>query len=535
MRVATRVLVSFGAVVIFAMRFASAAGAVADEEERNAARMTLSECLTQALENNLDLRIAKLDPQSARNQVTFQRSVFDPVLGADASYGENTSSFDTTRNDVLNPPPTTSADGSDSSGWRGKASLKQLLNFGAVYTVALSGSNSDASGNSFNPPNFFTLQESTDDSTSLDLTFNLPLLKGFGKDVNTVNLVLARNDERISDEELRRRVEVTLKAVEDAYWDVAASRAAVKVSKESLELAHDLFDLNKKKVEVGTLAPIEITQAEAGVASREEGVIVAENLLRDTEDNLRRLLAIPNDDPLWSKSIIPTDEPRSSAQEIDLDGALAKALAARPEILNARVQAESNDLSAHVAKKNLRHQLNLAVTLASSRFSSSVDTLAGSPPVPAVTTDINSGEGGPDWSVGLVYSYPIGNRAAKATAANAEISNERSKVAVLSAEQDVRVDVRSAVRAVESGAKRVAAAHSNTILQQKTVDAELKKFENGMSTSFEVLRIQTDLTNAQVAEIRAVLDYNKSLANLERAKGTLLDSKGLKLAANGGR
>jgi len=131
--------------------------------------------------------------------------------------------------------------------------------------------------------------------------------------------------------------------------------------------------------------------------------------------------------------------------------------------------------------------------------------------------------------VGLLYSYPIGNRAAKATSANAEIDKERARIAVASAEQDVRVDVRAAVRAVESGAKRVAAAHANTVLQQKTVDAELKKFENGMSTSFEVLRIQTDLSDAQVAEIRALLDYNKSLADLERAKGTLLESKGMKL------
>jgi outer membrane protein TolC len=505
----------------------------ADDEEPNAVRMTLSECLTRALANNLDLSIAKLDPETTRHTVTFQDSVFDPVLGAGANYGETKSDFETTRNDILNPPATTSNDGNDGSTLNGNASLKQLLSFGADYRVDLTAREAKSSGNSFNPPNFFTLQNSDDTSVALAFSFNLPLLKGFGKEVNTASLVLAKNDARMSDEEFRRRAELTLKSVEDAYWDVAASRAAVKVSKQSLKLAQDLYDLNKKKVEVGTLAPIEITQAEAGVASREEGVIVAENLLRDTEDNLRRLQAVPKDDPLWSRPIIPTDEPRSGAQAIDLNAAIATALEARPEVRNARIQAESSDLSARVAKKNVRHQLDLAVDLASSRFDSAFDTLAGSPPVPAVTTDLNNGKGGPDWTVGLLYSYPIGNRAAKATSANAEIDKERAHIAVESAEQDVRVDVRTAVRAVESGAKRVAAAHSNTVLQQKTVDAELKKFENGMSTSFEVLRIQTDLSDAQVAEIRALLDYNKSLADLERAKGTLLEAKGMKLDTAG--
>jgi outer membrane protein TolC len=528
-------LVSFGSVAVLSLVLAPGAGAAAEDEEKNAARMTLSDCLTRALENNLDLRIAKLDPEAAHNQTTFQAAVFDPVLGAGASYGENKSDFETTRSDLLNPPPTTSNDGNDGSQILADLSLAQRLSFGADYSVALNGVDQKSSGDSFNPPNFFTLQTSENKDVALDLKFNLPLLKGLGREVNTVSLVLARNDARISDEELRRRAQITLKAVEDAYWDVAAARAAVKVSRQSLKLAQDLFDLNKKKVEVGTLAPIEITQAEAGVASREEGVIVADNLLRDTEDNLRRLLAVPKDDPLWGQPIIPADQPRSEPQAIDLDAALATALTQRSEIRNARLQLESSDLSARVARKNIRHELNLAVDVTSSRFENSFDTLAGTPPTPVVTTDLNNGKGGPDWSVGLVYSYPIGNRAAKANSAIAEISKERSQIAAESAEQDVRVDVRTAVRAVESGAKRVAAAHANTVLQQKTVDAELKKFDNGMSTSFEVLRIQTDLSDAQVAEIRAVLDYNKSLADLERAKGTLLEAKGLKLADNAGR
>ena len=540
MRVTIKALVSLPLVVALALP-ATPARAQNDEEEPNAVRMGLNDCLTKALENNLDLRLAKLDPQSTLENVTFQDAAFDAVLGADATYGESKSDFTATRFGIELDPDgdpvavtTVSDDSDDNSFTVLGASLSQLLTFGASYIVRLEGNDSDSSGSSFNPPNFFTLGTSARRDLALTATFNLPLLKGLGREVTTLSLVLAENDSRISEEELRRRAELTIKAVGDAYWDVTAARAAVRVAKQSLKLAQDLFDLNKKKVEVGTLAPIEITQAEAGVASRQEGVIVAENLLRNTEDNLRRFMAVPPQDPLWGSPIITSDQPASEPVSPNLDEAIATALQTRAEVRNARIGLESSALASRVAEKEKRHQLDLQARIGASRGNSSNDTFAGDPPGVIASTDLDPIKGGPDWSVGLVYAYPIGNRAAKANAAIAKINEERAQIGVESAEQDVRVDVRTAVRAVQSGAQRVQAAHANTALQQKTVDAELKKFENGMSTSFEVLRIQTDLSDAQVAEIRAVLDYNKALADLERAKGTLLTSKGMKLETNRG-
>ena len=141
----------------------------------------------------------------------------------------------------------------------------------------------------------------------------------------------------------------------------------------------------------------------------------------------------------------------------------------------------------------------------------------------------------PDWGIALIYSYPIGNRAAKSNYAVAKINIEKSEIALQSVLQDVRVDVRRSARAVESGYERVVAARKNTELQTKKLEAEQKKFDNGMSTSFEVFTFQTDLRNAQLSLIQALLDYNKALADLERAKGTLLESKGLTLADNTGR
>lgn len=501
-----------------------------DDEDANAIRMSLKDCLATALENNLDLRTARLDPESALENVTFQKAAFDPLLGAQAAYNDSKTKYTTELNNG-GPATTTDSDNSDSN-LTANASLAQRLNFGADYTVRLNGRDGSSSGDTFDPSTgFFTRATQDPKSWGVGVTFNLPLLKGFGKEVNTEGILLAKNDLRISNEELRRRAEVTVKATEDAYWDIAAARAAYKVSKQSLKLAQDLYDLNKKKVEVGTLAPIEITQAEAGVASREEGVIVAENLVRNTEDNLRRLLAVPKDDPSWSRPIVPTEQPTQDPVTIDLDAAIATALSERAEVKNAHTSLESSDLSARVAKKNVRHRLDLQLSVDSNRFDQTSTTQILNAAIPPTAADIN-GKTEPNWTVGLLYAYPFGNRAAKSTAAIAEINKERATLGLESVEQDVRVDVRAAARAVESGAKRVAAAHANTVLQDKTVAAELKKFENGMSTSFEVLRIQNDLADAQVAEIRAMLDYNKALSDFERAKGTLLQAKGLTLAGD---
>ena len=210
-----------------------------------------------------------------------------------------------------------------------------------------------------------------------------------------------------------------------------------------------------------------------------------------------------------------------------LDVVMGKALEIRPELLTARQAVRDRELSERVAANGTKHGLDLISSIALSRpEDESATTVASSPFTSLSRTEL---DGGPDWSVGLVYSYPLHNRTAKAAAKTATLNREKAELGLQNVEQAIRVDVRNAVRNVESGVKRVKAAQSSTVLQQKKLEAEQKKFDNGMSTSFEVLTFQTDLADAQVAEIRARLDYVKALADLERAQGTLLEARGLKL------
>jgi outer membrane protein TolC len=487
--------------------------------------ISLDEALHTALENNLDLVIVKRDPKIADLGVDVEEGVFDPSVNAVASYAKTDTDTDST-NRLLD---------ATASGTSGDETLtlnpylEQNLKFGGLYRVGYVWSEFKGDANGFNQVNFFQSSKFDQKTSGPQLHFEMPLLLGFGKEVRTLNLLLARSNTGISRQQLELQADTTIKAVEDAYWDVLAARRAVDVADQSLKLAKDLYDLNKKKVDVGTLAPIEITQAEAGVASRQEGVITARVLLENVEDELRRLMALPKDDPRWSQHLIPTDRPSTGEKPVDLAATLETAMRERPEIQTARQQLLDDELRERVAKKGVRHELDLNVDVNPVGIFHRTDVGVSGTGVLATPFDQLSDNTSLFWQVGLFYRYPIGNRTAKANSAIASLTREKSELAVQNIEQTVRVDVRTAVRNVESGAERITAAHSNTVLQQKTVEAEQKKLENGMSTSFEVLRIQTDLSDAQLAEIRAVLDYNKALADLERAKGTLLEARGLTL------
>jgi outer membrane protein TolC len=225
---------------------------------------------------------------------------------------------------------------------------------------------------------------------------------------------------------------------------------------------------------------------------------------------------------------------------IDVDQAIAIGLQQRAEVKSAEQTVDNRMLSERVARRQVRHQLDFAVNYTPQ--GSSLDSPAIIDPSSgglffaeqtaemeeSISRIFNGDEY--NWNVRLTYRVPIGNRAAKAEYARSRLSREQSQVDLDNQEQTVRVEVRRAARAVESGIKRVQAARKNVELQQKKLDAEQKKFDNGMSTSFEVLTFQNDLADAELSEIRARLDYIKALAGIERAKGTLLESRGLSLA-----
>jgi outer membrane protein TolC len=478
-------------------------------QQADAFELSLDQALRMGLENNLDLVSARYTPELSEQDVRVQEATFDAGFQTDYQHFESTrpalqlSDLTDQTSDVLN------------------MGVQQNLRFGADYTLGFFTRRDERDG-----PNVVAAASYV---SGLSLDFNLPILRGFGTNVTTEQLVLARQQVDISRDDLERQAQLTIERVEGAYWDVVAAREALRIARLSLKRAEDLLELNRKKVEVGTLAPIEITQAEAGVASQEEGVIVAEVTLRDAEDELRRLLAVPPSDPMWEQEILNSTRPVFEQIDIDVEQAIEIALVERPELDVALQTVQNRELSERVARREKRSQLDLNANYAPAGTSAFNPITMTPEDLEESLARIFSGDQF-SWSTQLTYRIPIGNRAAKATYARARLSREQAEVDYENQLQTVRVEVRQAVRAVESGIKRVEAARKNVELQQKKLDAEEKKFQNGMSTSFEVLTFQNDLADAELAEIRARLDYIKALAGFERAKGTLLQARGLSLA-----
>ncbi len=478
--------------------------------------LTLMDALKTALKNNLDLVSARVSPSIAEQDIQTQLANYDLGFQAQASHRETVQS------------PTQRSTLSGNVVDNGSVGVQQNLKFGGNYTASLSSLRQEQSGgNVLAPTSYFT---------TLSLNFTLPLLKGFGVDDTTEQLILSRNALDVSLQDLEGQAETVLQSVEGAYWDLLAAREGLRIAKLSLKRAQDQLALNRRKVEVGTLAPIEITQAEAQVASKEEGVILSETTLQDAQDDLLRLLAVPESDPMWAAVVSPVDRPVFEDVTVDLNASLEKAFASRPDLYRARQAVRDRRLSEKVARRGVRHQLDLNGGYSPS--GSSLSEIDFSDPLnPIILTTPSLGDSFSNlpnlddysWNAQLTYRVPIGNRLAKAGYARAKLSTQQADTDLRNLEQTVRVEVRKAARAVESSVKRVYAARANTKLQRKKLEAEEKKFENGMSTSFEVLTFQDDLANAELSEVNALLDYLKALVALEKSQGTLLEKYGLSL------
>jgi outer membrane protein TolC len=226
------------------------------------------------------------------------------------------------------------------------------------------------------------------------------------------------------------------------------------------------------------------------------------------------------------------DRPVIEKVEVDVDAAIETALASRPEMYSAQTTVKSRELSERVAKRQILHQLDLVGNYRPQGSSPDINDVfvpGLAAPDSSIGTAWERVGDEYNWTAQLVYRVPISNRNAKAGYARAKISRTQAETDLSNQEQTIRVEVRRAARAVDSGVKRIEAAQTNVRLQREKLEAEQKKFDNGMSTSFEVLTFQNDLSNAQLTHIRAQLDYVKAIAELERAKGTLLEARGLEL------
>ncbi len=481
--------------------------------------LTSQEAVRMALERNLGLQAVRYDRERARLGIAAAMGAYDLGL-----YGALSASEDES-------PAASNLDGADvqEQNRRGlTVGLSQLLPTGG--TGSLQWVNGRFESNS----QFAILNPSF--SSGLDVSFSQPLLRGFGRQATEYTIEIARNSDVIARDRFVQQVTATIQAVENAYWSLVGSRYQLRVAEESLALARELHENNKTRVEVGTLAPLELVQSEAGIATREEEIIRARAAIGDAEDLLRTLLYLPAG-PLWEKTIVPETEVEIEPRPAVLATALQEAMTRRPELAVQKSSIHGLALDAAFRRQELKPRLDLTATYGFNGVGGDVIVRG---PGGEVLQVLDGGWGDaleqitdldfPGWSIALEFRYPLQNRTAKARSAIAEVELEQGRVELSRLEQLVSTEVRTAVRGLETSRQQIESARVSVRLEEKNLDAERKKYENGLSTSFQILQVQESLTAARSRLVAALTGYRRALVEYHRAVGSLLEESSVRVA-----
>jgi outer membrane protein TolC len=470
--------------------------------------LTADEAVKLALQNNLGLEAERLGPQVATFDIAQARAAFAPSLFSV-----------TTRNSSASPPDnflSGTADVITSEGWRTNNGLQQQLPWGGGrYSASFFSSRSTTTGfTSFNPSI----------RSTLDASFTQPLLRNFRIDGARQQLMLSETASQIADLDLRQRITQVGRTARVAYYNLVSAISGLGVAQKSLELSQELLRNNRRRVEVGVMAPIDITEAEAEVARLEENVFLSQSQIQAAEDALRTVLLNPTRSDFWTTKLVPAEQPTLEPQPIDVDQAVANALQVRTDIAVVKKRMESTDINVDYLKNQRLPAVDLianygVVGLAGTQFQFG----QGFPP--PVLSQVQRGYADAlrdvfqndfkTWSVQFNISYPIGTSTADAALAGARLERQQQETQLRELEMQITAQVRDAGRQVTTSLQRVQSTKKAREFSESRLRAEEKRLEVGLVDTFRVFQAQRDLSNALRSELQAILDYNRALVNFE--------------------
>ncbi|HEY6324306.1 MAG TPA: TolC family protein [Thermoanaerobaculia bacterium] len=464
--------------------------------------LTLDQAVEIALRRNLALILQRYIRNEARLGVPQALGIYDLNLTGLAAATESKS------------PLTSQGTASKSSAEEVRAGLAQLVPSGGNVSFTWDNTRSVQSGQS---SGFFLFSNVAVYQPSWTFNFTQPLLKGFGSTVTDQGILLALNTSSTNRVQFELQAITVSVTVIDAYWNLVNAREQLVVAQESLQLARDLNERNIIQVQVGTLAPLEIVQSQAAIATREQDIITAQQAIGDAADALRLAMNLPQD--LYRYDILPTTPPESDTIQINLEESIKTALDNRVEVKQEHLTVDRAKITLAVDRNALLPSLNFGAT-----YNLAAAALTFGTGLNQITAfDF------PGWTLTLNFAFPLQNRAARAANAIAELDVDRFGRELEQEEKTVINEVRKAVRGIETAEKVIVAAHASRGFQEKNLDAERKRYENGMSTSFQITQIQDQLTLAKQSEVNAVVGYRTALAEYYRSIGKLMPELGVKI------
>ncbi len=471
-------------------------------------RLTVDGAVKMALDNNPDLAADRLDPQIGDTRVAAATGAFRPVF----STGFH-------RNNQLEPPASflvPAATRTDATTTDVAVSQK-LPRFGTSYSVAWNAVHT--SSNSF-LSSFDPLVQS-----GLSLNVSQPLVRNLAIDTARQQLATNRIDRDIAGTQLRESVVRTTANVKTAYWNLVTANANVDARKSALDLAMELVRVNKAKVDVGQAPPLDLVAAQAEVAADEEQLIIAQTAVKQVEDQLRTLIFDTSDRSVWNVKIEPADPPPLGLRLPDLEAAVTNALRDRADLARARKDIDRAAVDVKFTENQRLPDVRLDASYLASglggtqvlRTADFPGTILGPGAVTGFGSVLNQLFTGQysTWAVGVSINYPLGRTTEEAGYARARLQRAQVQQRLKSAESRAVQQVRDAWWKIEMNAKRIDTTRAARGLAVERLDAERKRFDVGISTSFLVIQAQRDLAQARTNELAAILAYDLSLVDFE--------------------
>jgi len=498
------------------MLSATLAAAAAQTNAPAPRTLSLQDCLTEALQHNFDVRVERYDPQISLYNLNAAYAGYDPTLSLSGTHGRSNAGGLITANGVTtvttnNSIVTTNyqASGIPVTDYNSfDSSLGGSLPSGATYS--LDGNvqkNYDTGGADYS-------------GGDLGVTLTQPLLKNLWIDSTRLNISVAKNNLKYSEQTLRNQLIATVTAVENAFYELIYARENLQVQQQALALAQTQLNDDQKRVEVGTIASAggTLEQDESEVAQNRANLIAAQFTLASDENALKSL--ITDNYSQWHDVVIkPSAALTAVRQFFDVQDSWSKGLAQRPDMLQAKLSVEQQGIQLKYDRNQLYPQLDLRGSYGYNGAGQGFDD----------TFDQYGTANRPFYSYGAVLSVPLSNTKARNSLKADRATEQQLLLKLKQLEQNVMVQIDDAVKNAQSAWESVDATQKARLYAEAALKAEQGKYAVGKSTTFTVLQLQNSLTSARSQEIRALANYNEALANLAQQEGSTLERHQLDL------
>lgn len=486
--------------------------------------LTVDDAIKLALDRNLDIAVQRLNPSTFDYSIAGLYAAYKPTLISQISHVANTNPSTSTISGAA------VGTGIDQGNSVFNGGLSQNLRWGGGSLTATLNNNRQTTTSLtslFNP--LF--------NTNWSAQYTQPLLRNRQIDTNRQQLVVTKLNQDISEIQLQALIINTVSNVRNAYWDLVFATESVAVARRSVELADRLVRDNQTRVEIGTMAPIDVVQAQSQAATQRQNQATAEGTRRTAELALKRLIVNGTQDPNWNAAINAVERPEFSPTPVDVTSAIRRALESRTDLQQARKNLQVNDTTLKYLGNQMLPQADLVARYGLIGQGGTQYISSGSGINRQVTGTVPGGYSNalsslfganyPTWTVQLNVSYPIGTSAADSNVARARVQLNQVEAQLKQIELQIATEVTNAATSMQSAIERVQAAQAARDFAQQTLDAEQSKFEVGMSTNYFVVQAQRDLATAQNNELQAVLAYRRSLVELERLQQTSLTTSNI--------